>query len=502
MTAQSTAGARPGARIRFREFRRTRPFPGGLLAVLAGVEMFLSSQLDLKNIRFQVGVEGLQATIIPVLLIVLGVLVVATPAHRLLYGVLILVVAVYSLIGANLGGFVAGFLLGAIGGVLVVAWLPRHERVRRHGRDRRMPRARRSAAPGALSPAPGPSAPASGPSSPAAATDPSGAGAAHAEYVRTVGAVDRTGPPDPDPDGASGAQRGRAARAGAGLAVVLAASLAATGIAGLDPPAADAAQPDLCIPVLMSCGTPNPTPTPSPTATTGAPGAGDPGAGDPGTVDPGTGDAGAGDVDAGSAVPGGTDPGAIVPGGIDPGGTVPTVPGTTSGPGSSSTGSSSTGPADDETPLDPSDALLDRSAPVVTLPAAQLGGSSISFTGIPTLAYVKLRLANGGTTTALRLTASSITITGFYLDVKGEQGGVSLVTVDDTMVLRGRVAAYLDSGTVTLGDGSELQLGTDTPTVEHELPAEAMRVTLGLIAVTADDITHTRTRQQIHEAGR
>ena len=109
----------------FTIWARRRPFVGGLLSVLAGIEMFFSGQLDLGNIHVQLGIEGFQATVIPVGMVLLGVLAVIMPQHRLFYGVLILVLAVYSLVGVNLGGFFVGMLLGAIGGVLVVAWAPR-----------------------------------------------------------------------------------------------------------------------------------------------------------------------------------------------------------------------------------------------------------------------------------------------------------------------------------------------------------------------------------------
>jgi hypothetical protein len=109
----------------FHAWRMTRPFVGGLLAALAGVEMFFSGQLDVGNIHVQLGIEGFQATIIPVMLVLLGTLVVLMPAHRIFYGVLILAVSVYSLVGVNLGGFFVGMLMGAVGGILAVAWMPR-----------------------------------------------------------------------------------------------------------------------------------------------------------------------------------------------------------------------------------------------------------------------------------------------------------------------------------------------------------------------------------------
>lgn len=123
MSAHAVASTSPWAR--FRTWTRDRPFTGGLLVVLGGVELFFSGQLDLGNIRLQFGVEGLQATVIPLALVVLGVLAVCSPAQRLFYGIVALALAVYSLIGVNLGGFVLGMLLSAVGGVLVVAWMPR-----------------------------------------------------------------------------------------------------------------------------------------------------------------------------------------------------------------------------------------------------------------------------------------------------------------------------------------------------------------------------------------
>jgi hypothetical protein len=114
-----------GTRAGFTAWRRRRPFMGGLLLALSGIEMFLSGQLDLGHIRIQMGFEGFQATVIPALLVVLGVLVVVSPAQRMFSGVFALILAVYSLIGVNLGGFVLGMLLGAVGGVMTVAWRPK-----------------------------------------------------------------------------------------------------------------------------------------------------------------------------------------------------------------------------------------------------------------------------------------------------------------------------------------------------------------------------------------
>jgi hypothetical protein len=107
----------------FREWRRGRPFVGGVLVAVGGVELFFSGQLDIGHLHVQLGIEGMQATIIPVLLVLLGILAIAMPAHHVFYGVIALAVSMYSLIGVNLGGFLVGMLLSTVGGILVVAWM-------------------------------------------------------------------------------------------------------------------------------------------------------------------------------------------------------------------------------------------------------------------------------------------------------------------------------------------------------------------------------------------
>jgi len=85
--------------------------------------MFFSGQLDLGHLRVQLGIEGLQATIIPIVLVLLGVLAMMMPAHHIFYGVLALAVGLYAIVGVNLGGFLLGTIVACVGGVLVVAWM-------------------------------------------------------------------------------------------------------------------------------------------------------------------------------------------------------------------------------------------------------------------------------------------------------------------------------------------------------------------------------------------
>ncbi|GAB2500517.1 hypothetical protein GCM10027063_45130 [Promicromonospora xylanilytica] len=90
--------------------------------------MLLSGPIKLDqlgmNVVLQFGVEGAQATILPLALVLLGILSIAQPVHRIFYGVIALAIAVYSIAGVNLGGWVVGFLLGVIGGIVVVSWAP------------------------------------------------------------------------------------------------------------------------------------------------------------------------------------------------------------------------------------------------------------------------------------------------------------------------------------------------------------------------------------------
>src|SRR5215467_9149588 len=112
------------ARQRFRQWRRSRPFWGGLLLLLSGIELFSSANLDLTAIQFHIGPEGFLSYLLPVLLLVCGLLVWLTLNQRFFYAIIGTLTAVYALIGLNLGGFLLGTLIGMIGGGLAFAWTP------------------------------------------------------------------------------------------------------------------------------------------------------------------------------------------------------------------------------------------------------------------------------------------------------------------------------------------------------------------------------------------
>ncbi|MEU4561167.1 DUF6114 domain-containing protein [Actinoplanes sp. NPDC023936] len=117
MTAENAWG-------RFRTWRHERPFWAGLFLVLSGLEMFLSANMALDNIKIHIGPQGFLSYLIPVLLLVSGLLIWFSPAQRLFYGVVGTLTALYSFIGLNLGGWFVGMLLGIVGGALAIAWGP------------------------------------------------------------------------------------------------------------------------------------------------------------------------------------------------------------------------------------------------------------------------------------------------------------------------------------------------------------------------------------------
>ncbi|WP_416348806.1 DUF6114 domain-containing protein [Microbacterium sp. STN6] len=404
--------------------------------MLAGIEIFFSGQLDIGKIHVHVGIEGLQATIIPVLLVLLGILVIAMPAHRIFYGVIALVVSVYSLVGVNLGGFFIGMLLGAVGGVITVAWMPKRGNMV----------------------ASGDGVAGDGVAGDGVAGDRAAEGGEGAERAERAERGDG-GDDDHERDANAGHESRRLARmrprtpwrgahGRAAVALVLAASLTGVGAAA----APDQARAGLCIPILMHCSSPAPSPTPSDSPTGGGASTGGSATNDPG---PGDGGGSAGGATGGGASSDGTTP---------------------------------------ATPAPQGSAIRDAGAPIFTLPAARLGGKSISFTGIPTVQLVTVQLIDGRTVPVLKLSADSIQIDGFSLDV-GKQTGPVLVTHADRMQLRGHVQVYVDSLSATLGDGTTIALGTDTTSPTPQLPSSLLTVNLGLVGVTADSITFTPTHQ-------
>jgi hypothetical protein len=120
-------------RTNFRHWRRSRPFWGGLWAILGGALMMYG---PLTAIRFVLvaGQTIWLGVAVGLLVSVFGLFLWFAPALRQITAVLIVLLSVVSFITSDLGGFLAGMLLGCLGGSMGFAWMPMEPKVRRRMR--------------------------------------------------------------------------------------------------------------------------------------------------------------------------------------------------------------------------------------------------------------------------------------------------------------------------------------------------------------------------------
>jgi hypothetical protein len=112
---------RLGRRRHFRDWRRTRPFWGGLFSILGGVEIAL---IPLSAYRIiLVSYSVVVAAVVGAVIAILGLLTWMTPSQNKLYGLLTVLLGVVSFVTSNVGGFVLGGLLAIVGGALSFAWV-------------------------------------------------------------------------------------------------------------------------------------------------------------------------------------------------------------------------------------------------------------------------------------------------------------------------------------------------------------------------------------------
>jgi hypothetical protein len=116
-------------RQRFRHWRRSRPFWGGLLVLLAGAEILMIPLMNVimlaaAGLMMSMGLGGISGFLIGIVLTACGVLLWFDPAHRAFYGIIALAGGVISFPATNFGGFFLGLLLAITGGALAVGWTP------------------------------------------------------------------------------------------------------------------------------------------------------------------------------------------------------------------------------------------------------------------------------------------------------------------------------------------------------------------------------------------
>jgi hypothetical protein len=111
------------ARDGFRQWRRTRPFWGGLWCILGGALIAYGPTTAIKVVLVSGTIVWL-GILVGVLVALMGLFLWFTPSLRHLVGILAALFAAVSLFTSDYGGFVIGLLLGTIGGALGFAWAP------------------------------------------------------------------------------------------------------------------------------------------------------------------------------------------------------------------------------------------------------------------------------------------------------------------------------------------------------------------------------------------
>jgi hypothetical protein len=111
----------------FRAWRRSRPFWGGLLLLLAGIELIAIPLLSVLahgsvKVVIYIGVGGVFGVLIGGLLVACGLLIWFHPVQRVFYAIAGVLLAVASFVATNLGGFFFGMLLGVTGASLSFGW--------------------------------------------------------------------------------------------------------------------------------------------------------------------------------------------------------------------------------------------------------------------------------------------------------------------------------------------------------------------------------------------
>lgn len=106
---------------RFKRWRRSQPFAGSILLILAGI-LVLIGPLSLVALAF-LGNMIWAGLLVGGLLLVMGLIQLFAPYYSIITGSVGIVLSLVSFVVA-VGGFGIGMILGIIGGALGVAWRP------------------------------------------------------------------------------------------------------------------------------------------------------------------------------------------------------------------------------------------------------------------------------------------------------------------------------------------------------------------------------------------
>jgi hypothetical protein len=112
-----------GGRQAFRQWRRRRPFWGGLWAILGGA---IIAYVPGTAFKFSLVPGSLiwLGVLVGVLIAVFGLFLWLQPSLRYLLGALIIVFSLGSFMSSDFGGLIIGMVLGLVAGALALAWTP------------------------------------------------------------------------------------------------------------------------------------------------------------------------------------------------------------------------------------------------------------------------------------------------------------------------------------------------------------------------------------------
>lgn len=374
---------RRGRREAFRAWRRSRPFWGGLLLLIAGLELLaipLSGVLMKGQVKLviYIGIGGVFGAGIGALLVAAGIVMWVNPTHRVFYGLAGIVLGILSFPASNLGGFFLGMLLAVIGGALAFAWVPGES-----GRRRFPPAAGPSFTPGD---APG------------------------ADVTRVdMPAVDMPAV-DPSMSRQPGSAGSRSAPGSRMLAVAAMPAVLVAGMAGTGGAVHAAALPRAAGSCILGIFCSSPTPSPSPGASSPA------AANSPDTGTAGTGTAG-------------STPGGLLPSPLPSG----SVPGVSVSPSPSATGGGKTKNASVKQVKSPSGVVAPSATSVLTARSATM--KQFNFAGV-----ADVPVGGGGSERALEFTAGSAAMSA--VGIKVTQDGSSVVTKTASLDFNGGLTLY------------------------------------------------------------
>ncbi|WP_185981722.1 DUF6114 domain-containing protein [Skermania sp. ID1734] len=134
-TTSSTTEPRGGGPLaRFRHFRWTRPFWGGLFIIVGGLIMGWLPLGPVTEI-IHLGFGGIGGYLCALVLIAMGLIIWFIPGSRVVAAIIAVIVSLISFPVTNIGGLVVGMLLGLFGGAMAFGWSP--DKPRRAGWRRR-----------------------------------------------------------------------------------------------------------------------------------------------------------------------------------------------------------------------------------------------------------------------------------------------------------------------------------------------------------------------------